>query len=56
MPFNSENLDHARRYLDAIEAGATGEELGRFFDPDVVQEEFANRLLPQGARRDLLAI
>ena len=56
MPSDPENLDHARRYLEAIEAGATGDELGRFFAPDVVQEEFPNRLLPQGARRDLLAI
>jgi ketosteroid isomerase-like protein len=56
MPPDPENLDRARRYLEAIEAGATGDELGRFFAPDVVQEEFPNRLLPQGARRDLLAI
>ena len=56
MPLDPENLDRARRYLDAIEAGATGDELGRFFAPDVVQEEFPNRFVPQGARRDLLAI
>ena len=56
MAFDPENLDRARRYLEAIEAGATGEELGRFFAPDAVQEEFPNRLVPQGARRDLLAI
>ena len=56
MPFDPENLDRARKYLEAIEAGATGDELGRFFALDVVQEEFPNRFLPQGARRDLLAI
>ena len=56
MPFDPENLDRARKYLEAIEAGATGDELGRFFASDVVQEEFPNRFLPQGARRDLLAI
>ena len=56
MPFDPENLDRARKYLEAIEAGTTGEELGRFFAPDVVQEEFPNRFVPQGARRDLLAI
>ena len=56
MPPDPENLDRARRYLEAIEAGATGDELGRFFTPDAVQEEFPNRLVPQGARRDLLAI
>jgi ketosteroid isomerase-like protein len=56
MSFDPENLDRARKYLEAIEAGATGDELGRFFTPDVVQEEFPNRFVPQGARRDLLAI
>ncbi len=56
MAFDPENLDRARKYLEAIEAGVTGDELGRFFAPDVVQEEFPNRFLPQGARRDLLTI
>jgi ketosteroid isomerase-like protein len=45
-----------RDYLSAIEAGATGPALARFFTPDVVQEEFPNRLMPNGARRDLAAI
>lgn len=50
------NLEIARRYLAAIERGATGETLAAFFAPDVVQEEFPNRLVPQGARRDLAAL
>lgn len=46
----------ARRYLAAIQAGATGDALAAFFTDDVVQEEFPNRLVPTGARRDLRAI
>jgi ketosteroid isomerase-like protein len=45
-----------RRYLAAIEQGATGDALAAFYTPDVVQEEFPNRLVPTGARRDLSAI
>ncbi len=46
----------AQRYLEAIEQGATGDALAAFFTPDVVQEEFPNRLVPNGARRDLTAL
>ncbi len=46
------NLETTRRYLEAIERGADAAELAEFFDPDVVQEEFPNRLVPTGARRD----
>jgi ketosteroid isomerase-like protein len=49
----SDPLTLAREYLQAIEQGATGERLARFFTPDVVLEEFPNRLTPNGARRDL---
>jgi ketosteroid isomerase-like protein len=49
-------LDIAKGYLAALEAGAVGDELARFFDPDVVQEEFPNRLVPGGARRGLSAL
>jgi ketosteroid isomerase-like protein len=51
-------LDLARAYLATLEAGAQGDALARFFSPDVIQEEFPNRLVPNGARRglaDLLA-
>ena len=50
------NIEHARRYLQALEAGAQGETLAAFFTPDVVQEEFPNRLMENGATRDLAAL
>src|SRR5690242_7683991 len=49
-------LETARRYLRAIEEGATGDALAGFFDPDVIQKEFPNRLVPDGTRRDLAAL
>jgi ketosteroid isomerase-like protein len=48
-----QNLETALAYLRAVEGGATGEALARWFTPDVVQEEFPNRLVPTGARRGL---
>ena len=51
-----DNLETARRYLAALERGAVGDELAAFFAPDVVQQEFPNRLTPNGARRDLAAL
>ena len=45
-----------RQYFAALERGATGDSLAAFYDPEVIQEEFPNRLLPAGARRDLAAI
>jgi ketosteroid isomerase-like protein len=53
------NLETVRRYLAAIEADTAGAATGgaaEFFDPDVVQEEFPNRFVPAGARRDLAAL
>lgn len=50
------HLALAYRYLAALEAGTVGDALAAFFTPDVVQEEFPNRLLPAGARRDLNAL
>ena len=50
------NLDTARRYLRAIEDGATGEALAAFFHPEVTQREYPNRLVPHGATRDLRAL
>jgi ketosteroid isomerase-like protein len=52
----AENLGVVRRYLQAVEQGATGETLAAFYTADAVQEELPNRLIPQGARRDLRAI
>jgi ketosteroid isomerase-like protein len=45
-----------RQYFAALERGVTGDNLAAFYDPQVVQEEFPNRLVPNGARRDLAAI
>ena len=50
------NLDTARRYIDALSSGADAEALRQFYAPDVVQEEFPNRLMPNGATRDLAAM
>ncbi|HXG69303.1 MAG TPA: hypothetical protein VNJ04_01680 [Gemmatimonadaceae bacterium] len=52
----TDNLALVRRYLDAIENGAEGQQLAEFFTRDIVQEEFPNRLFPIGAHRDLDAI
>ena len=50
------NLDTARQYLRAIQNGAIGDALAHFFAPDVVQEEFPNRIVPAGKRRNLAAM
>jgi len=52
----SENLATARSYIAALSGGAGPEEMDRFYAPDVVQEEFPNRLLPNGATRDREAL
>ncbi|HEV8362086.1 MAG TPA: nuclear transport factor 2 family protein [Gemmatimonadaceae bacterium] len=52
----SKNVAAARAYLTAIERGATGNELAAFFTEDVVQQEFPNRLMPNGATRNLVQI
>jgi ketosteroid isomerase-like protein len=49
----SDNIEIARRYLKAIEQGATGATLAQFFAPNVVMELFPNRLAPQGSRSGL---
>lgn len=46
-------LSITKQYLKALEEGATGERLAAFFTTDVVQEEFPNRLVPQGKKRNL---
>lgn len=50
---STSNLEIAREYLRAIERGAIGNALARFFAPDVVHEEFPNRLSPNGRRNGL---
>ena len=53
---SEDNLAIARRYITALSSGAAADEVSRFYAQDVVQEEFPNRLLPNGARRDLAAL
>ena len=50
------HLAFLRRYLETVGRMAGGAELAAFYTPDVVQEEFPNRLMPLGTRRDLTAI
>ena len=50
------NLDTARRYIAALEAGVTGDALAAFFTPDVVITELPNRFRPTGGRSELPAI
>ena len=52
----TDNLETARRYLEALETGAQDAALAEFFTKDVVQEEFPNRLSPIGVHRNLNAI
>ncbi len=55
MPTEHDNLDIARRFFAAFERGDIDEKLS-FFAPDVVQEEFPNRVVAGGAKRDLAAL
>jgi len=50
------NLALVRDYVAAVEAGAVGDDLARFYAPEIVQTEYPNRLLPATAQRDLAAI
>jgi len=56
--FNVEaaNLATIRGYLEALQGGAVGEALAKFFTPDVRQVEFPNRLNPRGGVSDLPTI
>jgi ketosteroid isomerase-like protein len=47
------NLEIARDYIRAIESGATGDMLARFFTPDVAIREMPNRVAPHGSVSDL---
>ena len=52
----SENLATAKRYIRAIESGASGDELVQLFSPEVVVEIFPSRFFPKGSRDDLPGI
>jgi ketosteroid isomerase-like protein len=49
-------LEVAKQYLSRLSDGAGPEELDSFFAPDVIQEEFPNRLRPNGASGNLQAM
>ncbi len=51
-----DNLERARRYLAAIEAGAGAGSPFQFLAPDIVQIEYPNQFVPAGAERDLAAM
>jgi ketosteroid isomerase-like protein len=53
MTRETENVATAKRYLAAIAARVEFDALAEFFTSDVVQQEFPNRLVPQGAVRNL---
>ncbi|KFE70702.1 nuclear transport factor 2 family protein [Hyalangium minutum] len=50
------NLDIARRFVQAVERGATAEALRPFFDPALSHHEYPNRLFPKGVKRDVQAM
>jgi ketosteroid isomerase-like protein len=52
----TQNLELARRYLRAIETEAAPEALNEFFTENVVQREYPNRLVNDGATRNLAAM
>lgn len=47
------NVIRARDYIAAMARGASREKLASFLAPNVVQQEFSNRVAPQGVRRNL---
>ncbi len=55
-PGEVENASLVREYYAAMARGPATLDWERWFAPDVVQEEFPNRLLPEGARRDLAGL
>jgi ketosteroid isomerase-like protein len=47
------NVEVARQYIRAIEGGATGDTLAKFFTRDVVITEMPNRVVPHGSASHL---
>jgi len=47
------NVDLAREYIRAIESGAVGDSLAKFFTPDVTITEMPNRITPHGSTSNL---
>src|SRR5262245_32490875 len=55
MAIEPDNLALARQFVSAVERGAS-DEVAALLAEDVLQEEFPNRLMPNGATRDKAAI
>lgn len=49
-------IERAKSFMKAVASAAPAQEIEAFYAPDVVQEEFPNRFLPNGAVRDLAAL
>ena len=52
MPETATNLEKARQYLKAIENRTLATSID-LFHPDIVMEQFANRIYPNGLRAGL---
>ena len=50
------NVDLVRRYLAALENDDPAIDVGEFFAPDAQQIEWPNRLVPDGATRDVAGL
>ena len=51
MSTKDRNIEVVQAFFEAMRASPG--DVARFYDPEVVQEEFPNRFLPNGARRGL---
>ena len=51
-----DDIATVRAYLAALQDGATGEALARWYTPDALQVEWPNRLNPGGGRSDLATL
>ena len=56
MDRHLENAARARQYLKALECGPSGDELAKFFAPEIVLEIFPSKFFPNGSRDDLAGI
>ena len=56
MDRHLENVARARQYLETLECGPSGDELPKFFAPEIVLEIFPSKFFPNGSRDDLAGI
>jgi hypothetical protein len=49
-------IERAKAFMRAVASGAPAQEIEAFYALDAVEEEFPNRLLPNGAVRNLEAL